>query len=77
MEIPTIGNPYTWRKRKIDIDNIYEKLDRVLVSDKLLQWYPNLFTNNHAFSTLDHCPILVELDNNEPHIGRPFKFEKV
>ena len=57
LDLPTFGNPFTWRKNPDDENTIREKLDRVLVHHQIIQKFPNLITHNGAFSSSDHCPI--------------------
>lgn len=76
VDIPTQGSIYTWRKNKTRINNIYEKLDRVLVDNQILQWFPNIFTKNYAFTSSDHCPIAINLSNDSIKKAQPFKCEK-
>ena len=71
----TIGNNFTWRKRRDGPNNLFEKLDRVLVHNQITQWYPNLKTKNHAFTISDHCQISLELSESENFTPHPFKFE--
>lgn len=46
---PTIGNPFTWRKSKQNIDNVYEKLDRVLLHISLTYKYFSKLNNYSPF----------------------------
>ena len=75
IDLQTIGNEFTWRKRKTGSNNTFEKLDRVLVSDQITQWMPGLVTKNHAFSSSEHCQISVDLKENNNWRPQPFKFE--
>lgn len=76
-DIPTIGNKFTWRKNTTEIDNTYEKLDRVLVSNQILQWFLNIATKNYVFTSSDHCMITIELSNGSMIHAQPFKFEQM
>ena len=74
-DLQTYGNEFTWRKRKFGPNNTLEKLDRVLVSHQILQWFPHILTKYHAFTSSDHCQISVNLNNNNLRKVQPFKFE--
>lgn len=41
IEIPNYGVWYTWSNNRSDLDIIYERLDRVLVSSKRFKKFPN------------------------------------
>ena len=77
MEIPTSGNPFTWRRSSSGINNIHEIIDRTLVQDQILQWFPMIATHNFAFSSSDHCLITTSLTNTNSFKAQPFKFENI
>ena len=74
-DLQPFGNEFTWRKKKYGPNNIFEKLDRVLVNDSITQWFSGLITKNHAFSSSDHSQISVNLNGNKNWRPQPFKFE--
>ena len=37
---PTTGNPFTWRRNRTNVNNTYEKLDRVLINSNLVHVFP-------------------------------------
>ena len=71
------GHEYTWRRSCQGADIIYEKLDRILVSNQILEWFPHISTQHHAFTTSDHCKLSCDIENEEGTKGLPFKFEKI
>lgn len=63
VDISFIGNKFTWRKKK-EINNIYERLNRALIHLQIFNWFPNICMRNHVLSLSDHCPITVELNDD-------------
>lgn len=63
-DIPLVENMLTWRKNIIDINNIYERLDKTLIHPQILEWFSYIHTKNHIFSSLDHCSISDDLKDN-------------
>jgi len=76
-DLPLGGNPFTWRQIRKGRETIYERLDRILVSNQIKIWFPEVRTQHHAFSSSDHCKISCELKVIEEQRGRPFKLEKM
>lgn len=60
IDIPCIGNKYTWsNNRPTSEDLIMEKLVRAYISDKWLHIFDNSFIYNLPIFSSDHGPILV------------------
>ena len=71
IDLLTTGGRYTWRKNASEVNNIYEKLDRVLVHPDAIQRLPHLATHNHVFTTSDHALISLDLSSNTQHQAQP------
>lgn len=58
LEVSFFGSKFTWHKGTGE-DAIYERLDRVLVSQSFLNLFPNAIENHIVKVAYDHDPILL------------------
>ncbi|KAM7277228.1 hypothetical protein ACFE04_019094 [Oxalis oulophora] len=76
-EIQTDGPWYTWKNNGKGGNEIFEKLDRVVVNDDWDLMFPNAAVSNLASSISDHLPVML---NSNKLLGwqarvKGFKFE--
>ena len=71
------GNFFTWNNKQQPDDQIYAKLDRVLVNR---QWQDSFGNSEAVFlpeGSFDHSPIVVSFYKLEGNRRRPFKYYKM
>lgn len=68
------GCQFTWSNKRGEGDYISSKLDRVLVNESWLEFYPNSFANFLPSGVSDHSPAIVTLSPNLPSSKKPLKF---
>ena len=77
IDLPFSGQIFTWRKKICGENNIWERLDRVVVSPKFIEQFPSAHINHHVFRTSDHCQIQLSfMRNSNLKKATPFKLEK-
>ncbi|KAL2925401.1 putative RNA-directed DNA polymerase from transposon X-element [Bienertia sinuspersici] len=75
IDIPYHRIPFTWCNNREGDDCVYERLDRVYVTQEWLHFYPKSINVNFPISLSDHSPILFD---SQPMVGKrksPIKME--
>ncbi|XP_030478212.1 uncharacterized protein LOC115695275 [Cannabis sativa] len=82
IELPYIGDPFTWVKNRHKADTIKERLDWCFVNDNWLTSFEQITTSHLDFYRSDHraISVMVQQINQQPdHVLRKtqFRFEKM
>ncbi|KAL2901091.1 Nucleoporin ndc-1 [Bienertia sinuspersici] len=75
IDIPFHGTPFTWCNNREGDECVYERLDRVYVTQEWLHRFPKSISVSFPISLSDHSPILFD---SLPTVGRrksPIKME--
>ncbi|XP_058776789.1 uncharacterized protein LOC131651141 [Vicia villosa] len=77
LDIPMEGHPFTWIKSRGTPHVIEERLDRVLVTQEWMEFFPAAKLNNLLASHSDHSPILLQCEPPQlnRHKSYSFRFE--
>jgi hypothetical protein len=59
------GNPWTYDNKQMGERNVRVRLDRAVASPSWTDWFPGAVLKHIMTSRLDHCPILLCLENEE------------
>ncbi|XP_020249670.1 uncharacterized protein LOC109827119 [Asparagus officinalis] len=73
-DIKSTGSTWTWHNKQKGIHRIYGKLDRALGNSKLIDLFPQVFTEYKNTSSSDHTPAIIHLQPNVNSGPKPFKF---
>lgn len=68
------GPAFTWTNRQSASDTIFQRLDRVLVTEQWFQIYPHAYVNHIPRIRSDHAPILLRTQDR-PVAKRKFRVE--
>ena len=77
VELPFDGPQFTWRKKKAGPGNIFERLDRAIVSSSWLTCFPQAKLKHNIFTSSDHCQISLNYLPTNSNKSPPFRFEKM
>uniref|UniRef100_A0A803NLH2 Reverse transcriptase n=1 Tax=Cannabis sativa TaxID=3483 RepID=A0A803NLH2_CANSA len=76
QDLELIGHPFTWEKGRGTDQWIEVRLDRALCTKNWLDLFPLAKLYNLEFSTSDHCPIFLDLvDNNSLFMKNKVRYE--
>ncbi|XP_055814560.1 uncharacterized protein LOC129884256 [Solanum dulcamara] len=68
------GQSFTWCNNRDNDARIWKRLDRAMVNDRWLEIMPMTTVTHLASTGLDHCPLLVECQDNHSNPIKYFKF---
>lgn len=71
------GPLFTWCNKRDGDELICKKLDRVLVNDQWIAEYQQSYEVFEAGGCSDHLRCRIKIQNDKPHIRKPFKFMNV
>lgn len=71
------GHPFTWNNKRGGLDNIQERLDRVMANAEWKIRFPNASRSHLPAVQYDHKPLLIYIRSNNGILPRPFKFESM
>ena len=77
IELPFVGQEFTWRKKRSGTNNVLERLDKAIVSLGWLELFSNASIVNHVFTSSDHSPISLSLPMVKVSKAPPFRFQKM
>ncbi|KAK3230851.1 hypothetical protein Dsin_002732 [Dipteronia sinensis] len=62
VDLPLHGIPFTWSNNRVE--GIWTRLDRYLVSQIILSWFPNIVQRGLPRSISDHSVIILSVSND-------------
>lgn len=76
IDMRYLSSCFTWKREILPENNIHERLDCGVMNEKWLARFPKALVRHLPHSILDHCPLLVQLNDETKLRGnRIFKFE--
>ncbi|KAL9229899.1 hypothetical protein vseg_005316 [Gypsophila vaccaria] len=76
MDLGYARDPFTWWNKQCEPNDIFERLDRALVTPTWIDIFPTLVVTHLPRETSDHVPIKVaRLASRSRRKNRQFKFE--
>ena len=73
------GNWYTWEKGNNVVNNIKERIDKIVASRRWCELYPNFIVKHAPRIVSDHCPIIIDTEwrvrKTTQNAIRKFRFE--
>eukprot|EP00253_Pinus_taeda_P009472 PITA_09472 len=76
LDIPPQNEKYTWSNKRTGNSNIKERLDRILVHERIVASFPSIKSKIIQASTSDHKPVVLTLDKGRNLGPLPFKYNK-
>eukprot|EP00253_Pinus_taeda_P021522 PITA_21522 len=76
IDIPPHNGKFTWSNERIGIHNIKERLDRILVHERIVVGFPSIKSKIIQASTSDHKPVVLTLDKGRNLGPLPSKYNK-
>lgn len=71
-----VGSWFTWKRGRLPKNNIRERLDCGVANKEWLSKFYFVTIRHLTFAISDHCPLLLQLNNESQIIRlRNFKFE--
>ena len=75
VDLRYTGNFYTWNNRRSGLEHIIKrKLDRALVNQGWLDYFPSAYAEFLPPGISDHSPIVIHISDTNRKKGFPFKF---
>ncbi|KAL9235614.1 hypothetical protein vseg_010359 [Gypsophila vaccaria] len=76
LDLGFTGDPFTWWNKQSEPNDIFERLDRALVTPTWIDIFPTIVVSHLPRETSDHVPLKVaRLANRSRRKNRQFKFE--
>lgn len=76
MDIPPQNGRFTWSNKRIGNNNIKERLDKILVQERIIASFPNIKSKIIQGYTSGHKPVALNLDKGRIMGPLPFKYNK-
>eukprot|EP00253_Pinus_taeda_P008823 PITA_08823 len=76
IDIPPNNGKFTWRNKRVGIHNIKERLDRILIHERIVSGFSSVKSKIVHTSASDHKPVVLILDNGRNLGPLPFKHSK-
>eukprot|EP00253_Pinus_taeda_P031914 PITA_31914 len=76
IDIPPKNGRFTWSNKRAGKNNIKERLDRILVQERILTNFPRIQSTIIQGFISDHKPVALHLDKGENWGPIPFKYNK-
>eukprot|EP00253_Pinus_taeda_P007981 PITA_07981 len=76
IDIPPHNGKYTWSNKRTGINNIKERLDRILVHERIVASFPSIKRKFIQASASDHKPVVLTLDKGRNLGPLAFKYNK-
>eukprot|EP00253_Pinus_taeda_P014677 PITA_14677 len=76
LDIPPHNGKFTWSNKRIGIHNIKERLDRILVHERIVAGFSSIKSKIIQASASDHKPVAMTLDKGRNLGPLPFKYNK-
>lgn len=70
-----MGNPYTWRNKRVGLAHIKQRLDRALANTMWRIAFPRAGFIHLPTSNSDHNPIILKIWTENVSRSKPFRFE--
>ena len=77
MDMPPSNGKYTWSNKRLGKNNIKERLDRILIQDKIATNYSNIKSRIIHNIASDHKPMVISLGNMENLGPTPFRYSPI
>ncbi|KAL2240815.1 UNVERIFIED_CONTAM: hypothetical protein Sindi_0722700 [Sesamum indicum] len=74
LPLPMQGEWYTWHNHSATPQNLWKRLDRMLINDRWMARFPNAFYSVLTPRTSDHSPIVLYEDRQQQY-GGMFRFD--
>ncbi|KAL2252839.1 UNVERIFIED_CONTAM: hypothetical protein Sindi_0078600 [Sesamum indicum] len=74
LPLPMQGEWYTWYNHRATPQNLWKKLDRMLINDRWMARFPNAFYSVLTPRTSDHSPMVLYGDRQQQY-GGMFRFD--
>ncbi|XP_074290547.1 uncharacterized protein LOC141617262 [Silene latifolia] len=72
--LKAVGTFFTWTNKQEAKSRVYSRIDRVLINDEWLQLFPESFANFFPEGLYDHCPCIIQLDEDKRKRNVPFRY---
>eukprot|EP00253_Pinus_taeda_P005862 PITA_05862 len=76
VDIPPLNGRFTWSNKRIGNSNIKERLDRILVQERIVARFSNIQSKILLGYFSDHKPVALILDKGKNLGPLPFKYNK-
>eukprot|EP00253_Pinus_taeda_P031988 PITA_31988 len=76
VDIPPKNGRFTWSNKRTGKNNIKERLDRILVQERIVANFPRIQSTIIQGFISDHKPVALQLDKGENMGPLPFKYNK-
>lgn len=70
------GSQFTWCNSREGTNQIQERLDRAIVNLDWIRTYPYVMVIQKLQIGSDHCPLVIQVERQQPISRKPFRFEK-
>ncbi|GJX77610.1 reverse transcriptase, partial [Tanacetum coccineum] len=77
FEIPSKGLAYTWNNKRMDGENVRERIDNALGNDSLIEAFPYQSLTHLPLIGSDHSPLLYQTCSRPKKKHKKFKFESM
>ncbi|XP_016433077.2 uncharacterized protein LOC107759612 [Nicotiana tabacum] len=74
QELKSAGAYYTWNNKQSGVDRVLRKIDRILANIGWLSQLPTSMVNYMTEGLFDHSPAMINWENENQRINRPFKY---
>lgn len=71
IDLNYAGLPFTWTNKRSGTDHIQERLDRVFVNHKWLEFFPNSLNSHLTRVVSDHAPIMLQTTHFGEKLYKP------
>eukprot|EP00253_Pinus_taeda_P015345 PITA_15345 len=76
VDIPPLNGRFTWSNKRVGNNNIKERLDRILVQERIVARFSNIQSKILLGYFSDHKPVALILDKGKNMGPLPFKYNK-
>lgn len=77
MDFSPNNGKYTWSNKRLGKNNIKERLDRILVQDKIVTNFSDIKSRIIHDTTSDHKPVVITLGNMGNLSPTPFRYSPI
>ncbi|KAL2235621.1 UNVERIFIED_CONTAM: hypothetical protein Sindi_1294300 [Sesamum indicum] len=74
LPLPMQGEWFTWHNCSTSTRSLWKRLDRILINDRWLAWFPTSYYHSLTPRTSDHSPLVIHGDTQQ-HNGGMFQFD--
>ncbi|XP_074266559.1 uncharacterized protein LOC141589836 [Silene latifolia] len=73
-DIKAVGSFFTWTNKQEASQRVYSRIDRVMINDEWINMFPESFANFLPEGLYDHCPCIVQLEEDTRKRKIPFRY---